>query len=108
MSHTSNTELLELAAEHIDYWSGEGYGKLIEQAVQENDLERLAEYLKESAYEIFKQDFRPDPPSRSAEQALEDSSFICMNCGQSNNYFRWECEQCSVETAKQDDGHGQA
>ena len=47
MSNHRNDRLYDLVAEEIDYWAGEGVGKLIEKAMEvtPNDVERLWELL---------------------------------------------------------------
>lgn len=49
MSDFINTNLLELAADHIDFWAGEGIGAVLEDDLKRNDLDSLAVHVKESA-----------------------------------------------------------
>lgn len=61
MSQEENTRLLELASEHISYWEGEGIGKALEQDLDNDDLESLAEHLKQSAILMYELEFNPEP-----------------------------------------------
>lgn len=45
MSNQSNTELLERAGEMMEYWTGTLHEKLIQKAIDDNDLEALAEHV---------------------------------------------------------------
>ena len=63
MSHQVNTELLELASHHIDYWAGEGVGALIEADIERNDLEALSQHVAESAREMFRLEYNPEQES---------------------------------------------
>ena len=60
MSNSINTDLLELAAEHLEYWAGEGIGKAIEFDLQINDLQKLEADIKESARQMFDLEYNPD------------------------------------------------
>jgi len=73
MSTEANTQLYELAAEHIDYWAGEGIGKAIELACDTDDLDRLSELLKESTRIMFDQEYQNDDPTTD-EQAEQYGS----------------------------------
>jgi hypothetical protein len=53
-------QLLELASEHISYWEGEGIGSAIEFAVEHENYSLLEKLLKDSAKQIFINEFRPD------------------------------------------------
>lgn len=52
MSNHINTALLEDAQFHMDYWTGTLWERLIQHAVDTNDLEELDRLLKESWEEI--------------------------------------------------------
>lgn len=60
MSQDTNTELLELASEHLSYWEGKGIGEAITADIQRGDLEALREHLKESAKLIFEFEYNPN------------------------------------------------
>lgn len=60
MSNQTNTDLLELASEHISYWEGEGIGAVIEADLDKDDLESLSEHLRESARIMYDQEYQPD------------------------------------------------
>ena len=62
MSNQINTELLELAAEHIDYWAGEGIGKVLEKDLADNNLEKLHSDVLESARLIHEFEYQNDDP----------------------------------------------
>lgn len=53
MSHQVNTDLYEIAADHIDYWAGEGIGAVIEADVNRDDLDSLYNHIQESARLMF-------------------------------------------------------
>lgn len=59
MSQESNTNLLELAAEHLDYWAGEGIGAVLEADLARDDLDSLSMHLRESAKLMFDLEYRP-------------------------------------------------
>ena len=59
MSNNNNTELLELASEHISYWEGEGIGAVLEADLDRDDLEALSEHLKESARIMYQLEYNP-------------------------------------------------
>lgn len=52
MSNQTNTELLELAKDHQEYWTGTVWEKAIQRMVDTNDLEALKELLIKSAIEM--------------------------------------------------------
>lgn len=54
MSNQTNTELLELAKDHQEYWTGTIWEKTIQRMVDNNDLEALKELLIKSAIEMGK------------------------------------------------------
>jgi hypothetical protein len=60
MSQQINTELIELAQDHMDYWAGTVWVGLIESALERHDLERLHELLKESSKEMFNREYNPE------------------------------------------------
>lgn len=60
MSNNVNSELLELASHHIDYWAGEGIGAVIEQDIELNDLEALEAHIQESAKIMFQLEYNPE------------------------------------------------
>ena len=67
MSNNNNTELLELASEHISYWEGEGIGAVLEADLDRDDLEALSEHLKESARIMFDLEYNPDEVYKNEE-----------------------------------------
>ena len=52
MSNQTNTELLELAKDHQEYWTGTVWEKVIQRMVDTNDLDALKELLIKSAIEM--------------------------------------------------------
>lgn len=48
MSHQSNTQLLERAAEQIDRWEGTIMCELLEWDLEINDLQQLAKHVAEA------------------------------------------------------------
>lgn len=60
MSHNSNTNIMEEAQQALEYWEGEGIGKVIEADIDRNDLEALAQHLKESSKLIFESEYNPN------------------------------------------------
>lgn len=52
MSNQTNTELLELAKDHQEYWTGTVWEKAIQRMVDTNDLDALKELLIKSAIEM--------------------------------------------------------
>lgn len=73
MSDLVNTQLLELAAEHISYWEGEGIGAVLEQDLNRDDLEALAEHLKQSAILMYDLEFNPEPLTDETMSAWGES-----------------------------------
>lgn len=61
MSHESNTQLYELAAQHISYWAGEGLGAVLEADLERDDLDALSEHLKDSANRMFDLEYSLEP-----------------------------------------------
>lgn len=59
MSLQANTELMELAQYHLDYWAGEGIGKVIEADIERGDLEQLEADIKQSASLMFQLEYNP-------------------------------------------------
>lgn len=59
MSQENNTELLELTAEHCDYWQDTTMGKVLEADLDRSDYEALAEHLKQSAKLMFEAEYQP-------------------------------------------------
>lgn len=49
MSNETNTQLLELAQEHLDFWEGTVWAKVIRKMIDELDYEQLEEILIKSA-----------------------------------------------------------
>lgn len=72
MSHEVNTELLELAQEHIDFWEGTVWARVInreiENAVKTGDLEVLHQLIRDSAKAMY-QDYV------SPEEGLDEWNF---------------------------------
>lgn len=60
MSQQDNTDLLELAQYHIDYWAGEGVGKALEDDVERKDLQSLYEHVMESSRIMFDLEYQPE------------------------------------------------
>lgn len=60
MSNQVNTDLLEQASFHLDYWTGTLWEKLIQHAVDTNDLEQLEKLISDSWTEIFNKEYQPD------------------------------------------------
>ena len=52
MSNQTNTELLELAKDHQEYWTGTVWEKAIQRMIDTNDLDALKELLIKSAIEM--------------------------------------------------------
>lgn len=69
MSNQNNTDLLELATYHISYWEGEGIGAILEQDLDRDDLEGLAEHLKQSAILMYDLEFNPEPLTDETKSA---------------------------------------
>lgn len=59
MSNQVNTDLLEQANFHLDYWSGTLWEKLIQHAIDQKDYEELQRLCKQSWDEIYKIEFTP-------------------------------------------------
>ena len=49
---SSNTELLERAAEALEYWTGTMHGRIIERDLKSNDLEALSYHLRQAEAEM--------------------------------------------------------
>lgn len=62
MSNQVNTELLELASEHISYWAGEGIGKVLELDVELGDYDKLNEDIRTSAALMHQLNYQNDDP----------------------------------------------
>jgi len=60
MSLQANTDLLELASDHIMYWEGSPMARVLESDLKRNDLEGLEEHLKESARLMFQAEYNPN------------------------------------------------
>jgi len=73
MSQEENTKLLELASEHISYWEGEGIGAVLEADLDRDDLEGLAEHLRESARLMYQLEFNPEPVTDETISAWGES-----------------------------------
>lgn len=56
MSNFANTELLEIAAELIDYWTGTMWAAILEDDIEHGDLEALHEHVKEATQEMANQE----------------------------------------------------
>ena len=50
-------ELLELAADHIDYWEGTLIAKMLEYDIENNDYKSLEEHIKHSAQLMFEHEY---------------------------------------------------
>lgn len=59
MTNRVNTELIELASDHIDYWAGEGIGAVIIEDIHRGDLDALQAHIKESAKLMFDLEYNP-------------------------------------------------
>ncbi len=61
MSLEANTNILEVASWHIDYWAGEGIGRKLELDIHMNDLEQLEADIKESTKLMFDLEYSLEP-----------------------------------------------
>ena len=57
MSHNSNTNLMERAREMQEYWTGTLHEKLIQHAIDGNDLESLAEHVAKAEGQASQNEF---------------------------------------------------
>lgn len=57
MSTDANVQLLERASEMVTYFEGKLPAKLIEKALEENDLEQLHKYVIEAEATASRQEF---------------------------------------------------
>ena len=57
MTTRNVNKLLELATFHLDYWTGTLWEQMIESALDSEDWPRLEQILKESAQEMYEQEF---------------------------------------------------
>lgn len=57
MSEQSNVELLERAAEMIDYFEGTVVAKVIEKNMEDNDLDALAANVNKAEAEASQEEF---------------------------------------------------
>lgn len=75
MSNQTNDNLRELAYEHISYWSGVGVGAVLEADLERDDLDSLADHLKESARLMFDLEFksREEVYGSEAQQEAADT-----------------------------------
>ena len=60
MSIEQNTRLLEEAAELIDYFEGTMIGRVLEAAIDSNDLESLDYQVMQARFMQFDLEFRPE------------------------------------------------
>lgn len=60
MSNNENQNIMEEAQHALEYWEGEGIGKVIEADIDRNDLEALYGHLKESDKLIYELEYRPN------------------------------------------------
>lgn len=60
MSDEVNVRLFERAAEQIDYWENTLHSRLIQQALDANDLDELRRYVKEAEDAMFQNEYNPD------------------------------------------------
>ena len=58
MSNEANTELLELAADHIDYWTGTIWEQILINDLDSQDYDALTYHLLESSQEMAESEFR--------------------------------------------------
>lgn len=68
MSNEVNTKLFERASEMIDYWSGTLHAKLIEGALDSNDLEALRGHVNKAEQAMYDIEYRPDLEPVTDEQ----------------------------------------
>lgn len=59
MSNIQNIELLENAAELIDYFEGTTTAKMLEQDLDSNDLEMLSVHVKQARTAQFNAEYNP-------------------------------------------------
>lgn len=59
MSNNVNTQLFERAAEMIDYWTGTLHDRLIQRALDSNDLEALDYHVRNAEAEMRLQEDNP-------------------------------------------------
>ena len=57
MSQTTNTNLFERAVECIDYFEGKMPATLIEEAIERDDLDLLAQYVASAEAEMSRQEY---------------------------------------------------
>lgn len=60
VSNLANTELLESAAELIDYFEDKLPAKLLEQDIRENDMDALAQHVMEARAAQSDIEFNPE------------------------------------------------
>lgn len=60
-----NDDLLELAEFHLEYWTGTIWAGVIEQAIRAGNPQNLEELLKESAKDMFDQEYELEPEERA-------------------------------------------
>jgi hypothetical protein len=59
MSVNENSELIELAVHHMDYWTGTIWEKVLAADIERQDLESLAEHIRESAKAMYDKEYNP-------------------------------------------------
>lgn len=59
MSNTSNTDLLEAANFHLEFWAGTLWEKLIQHAIDQGDYEELRSLIAQSLNEMYYMEYRP-------------------------------------------------
>lgn len=73
MSNQTNTNLLELASEHISYWEGEGIGAVLEADLDRDDLDSLKQHLVDSAVMMAQLEYQPEPTTPETISAWGES-----------------------------------
>ena len=75
MSNQVNTNLMELASDHIDFWQGTLRAEVLEGDLERNDMESLSQHILESAQEmaIQEQQDHQEKMSHVNEEWSEDN-----------------------------------
>ena len=56
-----NDNLRELAEYHLEYWTGTIWAGVIEEAIRAGNPQNLEKLLKDSAKDMFDQEYQPEP-----------------------------------------------
>lgn len=73
MSNQANTNLYELASEHIDFWQGTLRAEVLEGDLERLDMESLSQHLVESAREMAIQEQEDMQEKRNKVWEEDDS-----------------------------------